>query len=410
MSIFKHICSYKKSWLTLLVIFISVYSCVDVFYPQLDNKSGLLVIDALITDESRAYDVYISRSVSALTTKTTMVKGATVKIYDDSGNQNSLQEIATGHYITDSKKFTGVVGKKYVLYIKTSDGSEYRSDTCKMYGTSSIDQVYFRKTIKIAENGTDELTGISFFIDGHVTNKEDCYLRWDYNEDWKIVVPFVPEFSFSAPSTFTAIPEKNKVCWKKAKSTDILVHSFQDQGDPIVREQEVGFIIPNQSDRFNERYSILVNQYAISRKEYDFWNLLKQTNEEVGSIFERQPYSLSGNIKNISDPKEAVLGYFQVASISSKRLYIDAYQIGRLFIPLPPETCELKAYLIGDIVDIGRLTSLSAIYGYIISRDSILVRPSYNDFGVLNGMIASAHRCTDCAVSGDPKKPGFWIE
>jgi hypothetical protein len=394
----------------MLVIFIPVYSCLDVFYPQLDNKSGLLVIDALITDESRSYDVYISRSVSALTTRTTMVKGATVKIYDDSGNQNSLQEIAAGHYITDSKKFTGVVGKKYVLYIKTSDGSEYRSDTCKMYGTSSIDQVYFRKTKKFAGNGTDELTGISFFIDGHVTGKENCYLRWDYTEDWKIVVPYVPEYAFSAPNTFTPIPEKNKICWKKAKSTDILIHSFQDQSDPIVREQEVGFMIPNQSDRFNERYSILVNQYAISRKEYDFWNQLKQTTEEGGSIFERQPYSLSGNIKNIGDPKEAVLGYFQVASISSKRLYIDAYQIGRLYIPLLPNTCDLKTYRIGDTVETIRFRSFSDIYGYIITRDSILVKPSYSNFGILNGMIVSAHRCTDCAISGDPKKPLFWIE
>jgi hypothetical protein len=251
MSIFKIIYSYKKSWLTLLMIFISVCSCVDVFYPQLENKAGLLIIDALITDESRSYDVYISRTVSARTTNTTMVKGAAVKIYDDSGNQNSLQEIAAGHYITDSKKFIGVVGKKYVLYIKTSDGSEYRSDTCKMYGTSSIDQVYFRKTKKFAENGTDELTGISFFIDGHITSKENCYLRWDFNEDWKIVVPYAPEYVFSAPNTFTPVPEKNKFCWKKAKSSDILIHSFQDQGDLVVREQEVGFRIPSQSDRFN---------------------------------------------------------------------------------------------------------------------------------------------------------------
>lgn len=410
MSILKVFFSYKKHRLTLLVIFISVYSCVDVFYPQPENKAGLLIIDALITDESRSYDVYISRSVTSITTKTTLVKGACVKIFDESGEQASLLEIAAGHYITDSKKFKGHIGKKYLLYIKTSDGSEYLSDTCAMHGLSGVDNVYFRKTTKLDESGENEQTGISFYIDGHFTDKENCYLRWDYNEDWKIAATFVPEYSFSGTNTFTPIPEKNMFCWKKAKSNKIVIHSFQDQSEPVVREQEVGFIKPALSDRFNVRYSILVNQYTISRKEYDFWNQLKQTNEEGGSLFERQPYTIIGNIKNISDPKEAVLGYFQVASVSSKRLYVEPYQIGRLLLPMLPNTCELNTYRIGDIVESGRLSSLTEIYQYLVRHDSTLVRPFYNTVGIIDGMTASSRQCCDCTASGDNKKPDFWIE
>jgi Domain of unknown function (DUF4249) len=410
MTIFRIEDFHRKRRLILLVILISIYSCIEVFNPALNNNSGLLVVDALITDESRSYDVYLTRSIPNLNSKVTVVKGAVVRIRDDSGNETVLSEVSAGHYITDVNKFTGIVGKRYILYIRTSSGVEYQSDTCKMLGVSLIDQVTFRKSVKNSDNGINDLTGISIFVDGHATSKENCYLRWDFNENWKIVVPFPPEYAFSGSNVFTAIAEKNKYCWRTGKSQGILIYSFQDQDSPVVKDQELYFVVPSTSDRFSVRYSIGVNQYVISQKEFEFWNKLKETNEDVGGMFERQPYSITGNIKNIRDPKEPVLGYFQVASCSSKRLYIDPYQIANLRLPLPSDLCELRTIQIGDAPESYMLTTLSAIYSYVILHDSVLVRPYYNDFGVLRGMIITSRQCADCTVSGDAKKPSFWID
>jgi hypothetical protein len=400
----------RRKLLVIIIVIVSVYSCVETFFPELENKAGYLVVDALITDESRSYDVYLTRAVSALNSKVSAVKGAYVSVSDNSGKEFILKEISSGHYITDSKKFLGAIGGKYFLYIKTSSGEEYRSDTCTMYGTSTIDQVYFKKSTKYSENGIDEITGISIYVDGKVSDKNECFLRWDFNEVWEIIVPYTPEYSFTTPNIFTPVAEKNKYCWKNDRSKDILIHSFQEQQNPVVKYKEVGFFIPYQSDRFNVKYSILVNQYSISRNEYEFWNKLKETNEEPGGIFEKQPYSISGNIKNLKNPEEVVLGYLQVESVTSKRLYINPYDIGNLKLALYPSTCELRTYEIGDTVETGRLRTLSEIYTYISKRDSVLVSPYYNDLNVITGMITTARACADCSVSGDPKKPGFWTK
>jgi hypothetical protein len=410
MSVFTGMYSNKKVWLSGLIIFVSVYSCVEVFYPELDNKAGLMVVDALITNESRSYDVFIYRSVSSLSSKTTYVKGAYVSVFDNSGKENKLKEVSTGHYITDNKTFFGEAGKKYILYIRTSGGDEYLSDTCTMYGNSTIDQVYFRKNQKYSENGIDQVSGVSFYVDGQVSSTDNCFLRWDFNEDWKILVQYPSLFVYNGGSSFTENAAKNIVCWKKAKSTDIIIHSFQDNGIAVVKNKEIGFFIPEQSDRFNVRYSILVNQYAISLKEYEYWNKLKETNEETGGIFERQPFSISGNIRNIRNSREAVLGYFQVATVSSKRLYVNPNDVSILGLPLFQNVCGAKVYQLGDMGETEIFRTIPEIYDYITRHDSVLVTPFYNDFGVLRGMVVSSHVCTDCGLSGDPKKPDFWIE
>jgi hypothetical protein len=410
MSKFKVKIRHKRSWFTILIISLSVYSCIETFFPELDNSLGMLVVDALVTDESRPYDVYLSRSVSSLKSKITMVKGAIVRVSDNSGNVFVLRESGSGHYITDSKKFKGEVGKKYVLYIRTTNGEEFQSDSCTMVGVSKIDRLYFRRNIKYSEDGKTELEGISFYADGSVTNKENCFVRWDFTEAWKTSVPYFPEFSFSAPNTFTPVPEKNKYCWKNAISSNILIHSFQDQATPEVKEKEIGFFVPDESDRFNERYSILVNQYAITREEYDFWNRLKQTNEDPGGIFERQPYSISGNIKNLKNPKDPVLGYFQVASVSSMRLYVNYYQVVNLKLPLSYPYCDIRTIQIGDSTETGKVTTLTEIYSYLTKHDSTMLRPYYNNFGLLRGMIITSRKCADCSTSGNPVKPSFWLD
>jgi hypothetical protein len=400
-----------KSWVGLMVIFLSVYSCIETFFPELENKAGFLVIDALITDEARSYDVYLTRSVSALNSKVTYVKGAYVSISDNTGKEFTLQEISTGHYVTDNKKFTGQIGNRYILYIKTSTGEEYRSDTCTMYGTSKIDQIHIGKNTKYTENGIDELTGLSLYLDGEVSDKKNCFLKWDFSEAWKFSVPYPVEFSFSPPNLFTEIVVNNQYCWKNAKSKDILIHSFQEQENGVVKDKELAFFLTNQSNRFSVRYSVLVNQYAISWREYKFWNQLRATNEEGGGIFEKQPYSISGNIKNISDPDEVVLGYFQVASVYSKRIYIDPLEVSKLKLPFFINPCETKTYQIGDMEDdYTTFRSLSAIYNHIIKHDSVLVRPYWNDLGDISGMTATSKNCSNCSLSGDSKKPSFWTD
>jgi hypothetical protein len=397
-----------RSLIVLLVIIVSVYSCIETFFPPLPNKTGYLVIEALITDEARSYDVYLTRSITALNSKVTYVKGATVSISESDGKEYFLQEISSGHYITDSKKFLGKVGGKYVLHIKA--GSDvYESDTCSMCGSSAIDRLYLGKSSKFFDNGASEVMGLSIYLDGSVSDISN-YVRWDFSETWKYSTAYPPYYSFTPPSTFNPITPTSLTCWKSARSTDILISSFQDQKSGLIRNKEVAFFLTNASDRFNQRYSILVNQYIISRAEYDFWNAMKASNQESGGIFEKQPYTTSGNIRNLRSPSEVVLGYFQVASIRSMRLYVDPYDLFRFRLFPMNNPCNTTTYTLGYQGDTGPLRSINSIYDYIIGHDSVIVRPYWNDNGALVGIVGTSKACADCAVTSDPNKPAFWTD
>ena len=66
-------------------------------------------------------------------------------------------------------------------------------------------------------------------------------------------------------------------------------------------------------------FSLEVKQYAISPESYAFWNLIRETNEEQGSLSDTQPGTIVGNIRSLTNPSEIVLGYFEAAQEQSVR-------------------------------------------------------------------------------------------
>jgi len=49
---------------------------------------------------------------------------------------------------------------------------------------------------------------------------------------------------------------------------------------------------------------------------------MKKNTEDIGNIFSPQPSEIRGNIKNISDSKEYVLGYVTVSTVEEQRKFI----------------------------------------------------------------------------------------
>ncbi len=61
-------------------------------------------------------------------------------------------------------------------------------------------------------------------------------------------------------------------------------------------------------------------------------------------MFAKQPYSVTGNVYNIED--DPVLGFFQVASVAFKRLYVNNEDLEDLDLSEYSYPCELeKVYM-----------------------------------------------------------------
>lgn len=389
----------------LLLSILPIWSCMDPYKVDISNSENLLVVESLITDENKSHVVKISRSISDLGDVYTSEENATVIIVCNDGTEEVLTEKSPGFYVTDSLKFKVIVGNSYKLKIKTKNGDTYESDDCKMLPASTIDRVYYER--KVITDVNDELIeGIQFFVDGKAGS--DSYVRWLYEEVWKFAVPYPQYVTFvdnekKDSMELVSISPQNVYCWKKSESQEIEVHSLGNQSSSLLQGKNVCFIPTGINDKFNIKYSINIKQLSISREEYNYLNKLKESTEDVDDLFGSQPYSVQGNIKNIENADEPVLGYFQMGAVSSKRVFVswqDAMDLGLQNV-IVLESCPTDTiYIDGD-----NFKDLYSIYEYFVLNGELVL----HDRELLpTGLILTEPQCADCRLTGSPKRPEFW--
>ncbi len=412
----------KRRTFTILLFLFFLTSCLEPFNATVgDRASSLLVVNGLITNENESHSVILTRSVANINQPVLPVTDALVIIEDDLGATVALAEADSGRYVTDTCNFRGVPGRTYTLYIKTKEGKEYRSKPCLMLPSSEIDSVYYVPGKDLSTETDRQYNGIGLYVSGGVNADEIKYLRWSYKEDWK----------FSVPYYYDEIPEpgggwepcnSNRYCWKSNLSSEVDVYSFNNQSGKKVVGKELYFINTQKSDRLVDRYSTLIVQYSISKEEYEFWRKLDQSATGVGNIFGEQPFSITGNIKNINDPDEDVLGYFQVAGYTSKRLYIDSREMYELRLPIKSSfaTCGVDSFLIAELnetaIEEGTplFRNMYDIYNrFVLQKPGVyeLAYPINDGTGIrIIGLGLSTPQCVNCALSGVSEPPPFWEE
>jgi len=153
--------------------------------------------------------------------------------------------------------------------------------------------------------------------------------------------------------------------------------------------------IPLSSPKLFFRYSILVEQYSISRSSYIYLDYVKKTNESGGSLFDPIPTNMNGNITSES---AAVIGNFQVSSYNSKRIYIDRSDLpSDLIISAGMTDCIQKE------IAIGFSKSIDSLQTFMIIIDTVGERPAMVRF-------TTQERCFDCTATESPATPPTWWE
>lgn len=404
--------------LSALAIVFSLCTCIDPYSPKLSGYASLLVVDGIVTDANASYSVKLSRTFQEQTSGSYSVPDATVFISDDTGNKNDFHYTGNGIYKSDSLAFRGSAGRTYILHILTHEGEEYQSDPCLMQSVADVDSVYFSKDQIFTNNMTQTQDGVSVFLDSKEGDLNQYY-RWAFTETWKYKVPNPKRFNFNpADSSITTIKDVKEYCWKSLKSTDIMIRSIYAGEINIIKKQPVNFIAADKSDRLLLQYSILVSQYSISKKEYDFWNNLKQVNESGNDIFAKQPFTVISNITNINNPGERVLGYFQVSAVREKRMNLSFSEIKAMNLPLYHYPCERIIKSPADFQkEFGPAITWAYVYGiYCVTSDYYFIEPIYasgattDGIAALDKMVFARPECANCELTGTRKKPDYWVD
>ena len=401
----------------LLGIILVVCTCIDPYTPNLKGYESLLSVDALFTDGNTPCTVRLTRTMQNQNDIPPAVSDANVYLTDDAGNSSTLINAGGGIYKTDTKEFTGIVGRTYVLHINTSDGNEYESEPGLMQSVSDIDSIYFEKDHQLINNASQSLDGISIYI--NTKEGKNQYYRWSYEETWKFRLPLVKTYDYVKiafhPNEpfFRLLTNIKEFCWKTKKSDEIVLGSSHSVSSARILKQPVIFIGTDQSDRLTLQYSILVSQYSISKKEYDFWNNLQQINEIGGDIFAKQPYTVISNIKNIHKPDERVLGYFQVSAIKQRRKYISFKDISTLNLPFYHYPCQRLSKDRSDVPHPPGVTpTWDELYSmFCETSDYTFVEPLFSSGTYdIDKLIFARPECSNCELTGTSKKPDFWVD
>ncbi len=392
---------------------LSLCSCIDPYTPNLKGYQPLFVVDGLLTDANSACKVRLTKTFQEQNSNPEIVADATVFITDDLGNANDLAYTGNGIYKADSIVFRGVIGRTYVLHIQTSEGQVYESEPSLLQPVPEIGNVYYQKDQELINNGTATIDGIRIYVDSKKGEDKQNY-KWSFEETWKFKVPTPKAYDYINDSTVLPVADVKDFCYKGNVSDEILVNTTNTGGSGVIKKQPVLFIAPDQSDRLLIQYSILVKQYSISNNEYDFWNNLKQINESGGDIFSKQPFTVISNIKNVNNSAERILGYFQVSSVSEKRLYITFSELSGLKLPLFHYDCVRLSKQPSDYPNsfMAPPPTWDDLYSmFCVTSDFYLVEPLYiPGTNKLQKLIFARPECANCELTGTRKKPDFWVD
>ncbi len=394
--------------------FLALSTCIDSYNTHLSNYQSLLVIEGLVSDEKTPYEVRLSRTFQSLNSTPENINDAMVFITDESGNMATFTCSGGGIYKTDSALFSGKPGKTYTLHVETREGNKYLSEPCFMRPAPDIDSVYYTRDEKITDTQGNLQTGIMIYLDSDEATGADKFFRWEYEETWKFRLPNPKKYNYISENLIVDLKNIREYCWKTNKSNEILTSSILPGEKDFIRKKPVLFIASGESDRLTIQYSILIKQFSISRKEFYFWNNLRQVNEIGGDIFDTQPYPVISNIYNVDNPKDKVLGYFKVSAVKKKRIFITSQELKGLSLPPFDYNCVKFVVSPEDYPPppYSPPMTFDEVYNMFIAAGGYtFVEPLYKDRTTeLFKLVFVPNECSDCALAGSIVKPDFWID
>jgi hypothetical protein len=373
----------KNNWTLTLCLLLS--GCLEPYQPPVtDEEVNFLVVDGFVNTSNHTVDVTLSRALVLWKVASPKPEtDAQVILEEKSGSSYTLNALPQGKYAFSSADI--MTGKEYRLYIRTQSGEEYRSQYIAPLQSPPIDSVNW-----IA--GED---GVYITVDTHDDTNQTHYYRWDFIETWSYKSAFASDYKLEGGvPVLRSAQERIYQCYKSVPSVKINTATTTRLSEDQIDNYEVTFI-PAGTQKISDIYSILVNQYALSKPAYEYWEQLKKNTETLGSLFDPQPSRVAGNIQNINNQSEPVIGYFDGGSTTQARIFVRFRDLpDHLKISVPQVQC--------DLLDIGvsEVSTLPSFY--------LITTPIVSGVSVI-GYNYSTVSCVDCRYfGGTTTKPDFW--
>jgi len=375
----------------ILLIIVFMSGCVEPYTPDIRESQESLVVEGSLTDQPGYQYIYISRSSPFSDPGLIPESHCQVRVVDENGNSYRFYEQGEGVYRRSMKASQLVRGIAYKLVIQTTDGKEYESDyETLLYTCPEIDSVYFEIITVETADPEQTLEGVQFYIDIKAGEDEARNFRWELVETWEYYAAHLIQYYYDGELHVMDDPFKYYRCWYTGRINKIITASTKHSVTNRINKYPLHFV-SSETNRLQIKYSLLVRQFSLSDGAYQYWDQMRRQQQESGGLYETQPPQTRGNVYNVNDPGEVVLGFFNVSSSSEKRIFVDVHRE----LKFPRIDCRL------DTID-----STDEIPGYLsypVYMNSLSQMGTGPPYGVGYGI------CFDCTSEGGITiKPDFW--
>lgn len=338
--------------------------CVEEFNFDVPTTEEGVVVEGSISDlsyndldalpmDSRYFEVRLTRLSRVKNVRDEKILGAYIELHSSEGEVYDYAEIGDGIYGLFYDDFKVLPDREYQLRIQLDNEVNIISDWESLPPAVSKGSIDVEERIKsvyewtLGEKVISEKNGIDVSVEtaAHDYDKP-VYYKWDFFTTYIFTAFLAGEFS------------EFRYCWA---STIYYLQDFQVLEDIAGKAKKTLFFLDINKSLFNEGFSVLIRQSALSKGYYQFMNDIKIQSEQ-SELFAKPPYNLNPNL----DSKETnVYGYFGVVREEYYRWYFDKDQVSNYQGKIigcnfgdapgpPPPTCTncLNYNINGDVTNI----------------------------------------------------------
>ena len=374
---------------TIVLLLLVCSSCIDPFDPVIHETQEVLVIDGMISDRPGNYQVSVSISSPYNNPKFWSVDGCVVTVEDDQGNIQFYDNVGQGKYEAWLEPPFLAAGKSYAVQVRTPNNQTYRSLYDTLLTCPPVDSLYYFQQNSGGTDPNDIWNGIQFYNDvrGGVDGTRNY--RWRATATWEYHAPYTAQYIWYNGGSVPNIVDSVHACYLTETIERVFAASTQLLTENSIYQNQLHYI-SDQTPRLSERYSLLLEQHSLSDQAFAYWEKIAAQSASGASLYETQPASSQGNLYNVQQPREKVLGCFYATQIKEERIFVGKHDLD---FAAPAYTCRLDTLIDNSTFEFGN-------YYYLISMNPIGPGPAW-----LTGL----DKCFNCTLQGGVNElPDFW--
>lgn len=368
-----------------------VSACVYDFHPEISSQAGFVVIEGdILIGERCTFDAYLSTRLEDRNDKDSSLI-CQFRVEASDGTTYLQQDD-----LVDLREAEGSLEYRLVADVSAPFSGTYASRWAPVEISPPIDELSW------SIEDDEDLLWVN--VSTHSEMRTGFY-RWSASETYEYHATYYADHFFVPAGTEYKgrIIENDSIveyedgdnsyfCWTSDERSDILIGNTTDLTEDRLVGYQIYSFLPTDR-KVSHIYFVELKQRRLTEDAYLFWDNLRNNSTNVGGLFSPEPFELRGNISNVNDPDEFVLGYVSVTTLSKARLFIDNYETrfsrwtGPSYGNTMVSPLDYRKY-----------------YGwqYRVGWFEITSEGS--------GWIWLPKECVDCRVSGGTKeRPSWWI-